>query len=147
MSADPALLAETLCIEEERVVARDNTVAYGGRRLQVPASKARAHYVKARVKVREYPDGTLSLFHGPRRIADYTQGGEITAVPTACSVTSCSPPSRRGLATLESASPSQRRPSLTASARDVPEPRQVGTKKRPPDRTKKLAREKSVPLA
>jgi hypothetical protein len=35
VSADPALLAETLCIEEERVVARDNTVAYGGRRLQV----------------------------------------------------------------------------------------------------------------
>jgi hypothetical protein len=27
VAADPALLAETLCIEEERVVARDNTVA------------------------------------------------------------------------------------------------------------------------
>jgi hypothetical protein len=27
VSADPGLLAETLCIEEERIVARDNTVA------------------------------------------------------------------------------------------------------------------------
>ena len=34
MAADPALLAETLCFEEERVVARDNTVACEGRRLQ-----------------------------------------------------------------------------------------------------------------
>jgi hypothetical protein len=82
VSADPALLAETLCLEQERVVARDNAVAYDGRRLQVPASKAHAHYVKARVKVREYPDGTLALFHGPRWIADYTQDGEIAAVKT-----------------------------------------------------------------
>jgi hypothetical protein len=98
--------------------------------------------------VREYPDGTLALFHGPRRIAnDTAQGVEITAVPTTCSVTPCSPPSRRGLATAESASPSQRRPSLTASARGVPEPRQVGTKKRPTDRTKKLTRKKTLPPA
>src|SRR4030081_3504098 len=50
VAADPTLLAETLCSEEERVVARDNTVAYESRRLQLPASPARAHYVKARVK-------------------------------------------------------------------------------------------------
>ena len=75
VAADAALLAETLCIEEERVVARDNTVAYDSRRLQLPASQARAHYVKARVKVREYPDGTLAVFHGPRRIAALHRGG------------------------------------------------------------------------
>src|SRR5450755_385032 len=98
VAADPALLAETLCIEEERVVARDNTVAYGSCRLQLPESKARAHYVKARVKVREYPDGSLAVFHGPRRIAAYTaQGAQIAEVPTTTSVTPCSPPSRRGL--------------------------------------------------
>jgi hypothetical protein len=144
VAADPALLAETLCIEEERVVARDNTLAYGGRRLQLPASKARAHYVKARVKVREYPDRTLAVFHGPRRVAHYTaQGAPIAAVPTTCSLTPCSPPSRRGLATAKPAAPSQRRPSLTAAARGVTEPRQVGAKKRPPDRTKKRPRKKS----
>ena len=143
VAADPALLAETLCIEEERVVARDNTVAFANRLLQLPASNARAHYVKARVKVREYPDGTLAVFHGPRRIAHYTaQGVEIAGVPTTRSVTPCSPPSRRGLATAQPAAPSKRRPSLTAAARGVTEPRQVGTKKRPPDRTKKPIRKK-----
>jgi hypothetical protein len=144
VAADPVLLAETLCIEEERVVARDNTVAFANCRLQLPASNVRAHYVKASVKVREYPDGSLAVFHGPRRIAHYTaQGVEIAAVPTTRSVTPCSPPSRRGLATAKPAAPSKRRPSLTASARGVTEPRQVGTKKRPPDRTKKPIRKGS----
>jgi transposase len=143
VAADPALLAETLCIEEDRVVARDNTVAYDGRRLQLPASSARAHYVKARVKVREYPDGTLAVFHGPRRLARYdAQGQEIVAAPTTPSVTPCSPPSRRGLATTELAAPARRRPSLTASALGVTPPGQVGTKKRPSDRTKKLTSKK-----
>ncbi len=104
VAVDPALLAETLCIEEERVVARDNTVSYDSRRLQLPASSVRAHYVKARVKVREYPGGTLAVFHGPRRIAGYTaQGREIDAVPIARTMTPCSKPSRRGLAAAEPA--------------------------------------------
>ena len=53
--AEPSALAEILCLEEERVVARDNTVAYAGLRLQLPESRLRAHYVKARVKVRAIP--------------------------------------------------------------------------------------------
>jgi hypothetical protein len=65
VAADAALLAETLCTEEERLVARDNTVAFDGW-LQLPASNAPAHYVK--VTVRKYPDGSLAVFHGPRRI-------------------------------------------------------------------------------
>src|SRR5829696_6529991 len=68
------LLAETLCIEEERIVGRDNTVAYRTLRLQLPESRMRAHYVKARVKVRDYPDGTLAIFHGPRCLARYDAG-------------------------------------------------------------------------
>jgi hypothetical protein len=40
--ADPAPLADILCIEEERVVARDNTIAHEGRRLQLPQSPVRA---------------------------------------------------------------------------------------------------------
>jgi hypothetical protein len=142
VAADPALLAETLCIEEERVVARDNTVTYGRRTLQLPASPARAHYVKARVKVREYPDGTLAVFHGPRRIAAYTAlGAQIAAVPTPASGTPCSPPSRT-LRAAAGGGPSG--PSLTAAARGVTEQRQVGTKKRPPGRTKKLTSKKAV---
>jgi transposase len=141
VAADPVLLAETLCIEEERVVARDNTVAYGGRRLQLPAGHARVHYVKARVKVREYPDGALAVFHGPRRIAGYTaQAVQIAEVPTAKTVTPCSPPSR----TLRAASGGGLRPSSTAPARGVTPLRQVGTKKRPSCRTKKLTRKGSA---
>ena len=75
VAVDPANLAEILCIEEERIVARDNTVAYEGVRLQLPESRARAHYVKARVKVREYPDGGLAVFHGPRLLARYDGDG------------------------------------------------------------------------
>jgi transposase len=74
---DAASLAEILCSEQERIVARDNTVTYDGRSLQLPESRARAHYVKARVKVREYPDGTLAVFHGPRLLARYDATGQI----------------------------------------------------------------------
>lgn len=76
---DAAGLADILCVEEERVVGRDNTVAYEGLRLQLPQSRARAHYVKARVKVRQYPDGALAVFHGPRLLARYDAAGQ--AVP------------------------------------------------------------------
>jgi transposase len=74
--ADRASLADILCIEEERIVARDNTVAYQKLRLQLPESRIRAHYVKARVKVHQYPDGTLAVFHGPRLLARYDAAGE-----------------------------------------------------------------------
>jgi transposase len=74
---DPAGLADILCVEEERIVGRDNTVGYAGRKLQLPQSPARAHYVKARVKVRHYPDGMLALFHGPRLLAHYDAAGQL----------------------------------------------------------------------
>jgi transposase len=74
---DPAGLADILCVQEDRVVARDNTVAYGGLRLQLPQSRARAHYVKAHVKLRQYPNGMLAVFHGPRLLARYDAAGQI----------------------------------------------------------------------
>ena len=76
--ADASSLAEILCIEEERIVGRDNTIAYEGLRLQLPASRVRPHYVKARVRVHEYPDGTLAVFHGPRLLARYEASGRAT---------------------------------------------------------------------
>ena len=74
---DAAGLIDILCVEEERVVACDNTVAYAGLRLQLPQSRLRAHYVKARVKLRQYPDATLAVFHGPRLLARYAATGQI----------------------------------------------------------------------
>ncbi len=39
-------LAEILCVQEERVVAKDNTVRYQGTSLQIPQNPHRFHYVK-----------------------------------------------------------------------------------------------------
>ncbi len=75
-------LAEILCVQEERVVAKDNTVRYQGLSLQIPQDPHRFHYVKVTVRVHEYPDGTLAVFHGPRCLARYDAKGELIA-PTA----------------------------------------------------------------
>src|SRR5579864_5316084 len=99
VTADAAVLAETLCVHEERVVARDNTVSYGQLKLQLPESPLRHHFVKVRVRVHEYPDGALAIFHGPRCLARYNpQGNAIAAAPTAPSVTPCSQPATATIA-------------------------------------------------
>ncbi len=73
-------LRDILCIQEDRIVGNDNTVRYKTRVLQIPADRHRHHYVKAKVRVHEYPDGTLAIFHGPRRLAGYdAHGREISA--------------------------------------------------------------------
>jgi transposase len=59
---------DVLCIQDERVVAPDNTVTWQGRRLQIPPHPARAHFVRAKVRVHAYPDGTTAIFHGPRKL-------------------------------------------------------------------------------
>ena len=70
---------EALCVIEERTVANDNTIAWNGRRLQLPESRLRPHFVKAVVRVHEYPDGTTSVFLGPHRLATFTaEGREIS---------------------------------------------------------------------
>ena len=66
---------EILCIQEERTVGNDNTVKWERRSLQLPPSRLRPHFVKATVRVHEYPDGRLAVFWGPHRLADYTADG------------------------------------------------------------------------
>jgi hypothetical protein len=73
-------LDQILCLEEPRQVDNDNTVLWRRRRLQIPASPLRPHFVRARVKVRQHLDGTLSIFHGPRCIARYGPDGKTIAV-------------------------------------------------------------------
>ncbi len=68
-------LEDILCVQEERVVSNDNTVRYKGCTLQIPADRHRHHYVKAQVRVHEYPDGRLAVFHGPRCLARYRADG------------------------------------------------------------------------
>ena len=128
VAVEPQRLIEALCIEEERTVGRDNTVAWEGMRLQIPESPLRRHYVGATVKVHAYPDGTLGILHGPKPIARFTGKGapletgepkkqqKVAAVP---SVAPRSAPSRHGLETLPPAAPPERRPALTGPRRDA----------------------------
>jgi transposase len=71
-------LADILCLQEERTVGNDNTVRYKRLVLQLPADRHRHHYVKTKVRVHEYPDGTLAIFHGPRKLADYNTEGQTS---------------------------------------------------------------------
>jgi len=75
-------LAEILCQQEDRVVAKDNTVAFERLRLQIEPSPLRAHFVKATVQVRRYADDTIGLFYGPRCIGRYAPDGRSLANQT-----------------------------------------------------------------
>lgn len=68
-------MRDILCVQEDRVVGNDNTVRYKGRALQIAANRHRHHFVKAKVRVHEYPDGQLAVFHGPRCIGRYRSDG------------------------------------------------------------------------
>ena len=141
VKTEVARLTEAFCLEDERTVGRDNTISWEGRRLQIPESPLRRHYVQAKVKVHAYPDGTLAVLHGPRVIGRYTGDGVLlaeaapgavkgaadrieTAAPAArqavlaaSSVAARSSPSRRGLAAAAPVVRPERRPSLTAPLR------------------------------
>jgi transposase len=71
------LWREILCVHEDRAVGNDNTVKWRTLRLQLPSSRLRPHFVKANVRVHEYPNGAIAVFLGPHRLADYDQTGSI----------------------------------------------------------------------
>ena len=77
---DAAGLIDILCVEEERVVARDNTVAYAGLRLQLPQAGF-APTTSRPASLRQYPDATLAVFHGPRLLARAATGQIIEGEP------------------------------------------------------------------
>jgi hypothetical protein len=69
-------LADVLCVQEDRQVGRDNCVRWNGCSLQIPPQRHRHHYVKATVRVHEYPDGRLVVFDGPRPLASFDPHGQ-----------------------------------------------------------------------
>jgi transposase len=121
---------EALCVIEERTVANDNTIAWSGRRLQLPESRLRPHFVKAVVRVHEYPDGTVSVFLGPHRLATFAANGQQIS-PDAPQ-----PGSVLG-AVKDKPLRARKRASLTAPARAAVEITRVGAEKRASSRTKK----------
>jgi hypothetical protein len=76
---------DVLAVQEERTVAPDNTVAWKGQRLKIPAHPALAHFVRAEVRVHEHFDGELAIFHGPRCLvrwrSDRDEGEDAAADP------------------------------------------------------------------
>ena len=76
-------LDDILCQQDERTVSADNCVSFEGMKLQIPANQYRCHYVRVKVQVHRYPDGSLAIFHGPRKLADYDQRGKVKEVKKA----------------------------------------------------------------
>jgi transposase len=70
-------LDDILCEQYERTVGHDNCVRFEGITLQIPPDRHRCHYVKAKVRVHCYPDGSLAVFHGPRKLANYDAEGRL----------------------------------------------------------------------
>ena len=75
-------LDDILCQQEERTVTADNCVSVDCYKLQIPPNKYRCHYVRVRVMVHRYRDGSLAIFHGPRKLADYDKQGKLMEVKT-----------------------------------------------------------------
>jgi transposase len=69
-------LEDVLCIQEDRQVGRDNCVIWKGLSLQIPPQRHRHHYVKATVRVHEYPDRHLAIFDGPSCLARFDPTGK-----------------------------------------------------------------------
>lgn len=68
---------DILCIQEDRKVGNDNTVKWRHLSLQLPPSRLRPHFVRATVRVHEYPDGRLAVFWGPHLLAHYDPRGSM----------------------------------------------------------------------
>ncbi len=46
-------------------------------KLRIPANRYRCHYVRVRVCIHRYPNGSLAIFHGPRKLAEYDPQGKL----------------------------------------------------------------------
>ena len=68
-------LDDILCLRETRTVGNDNCVSYRGRRLRIAPQPHRIHYVRAKVRVHEYEDGGMAVFHGKLRLGRHDRRG------------------------------------------------------------------------
>jgi hypothetical protein len=68
-------LEDVLCLQEDRQVGRDNCVRWSGHSWQIPPQRHRHHYVKATVRMHQYPEGRLAIFDGPRCITRFNPTG------------------------------------------------------------------------
>ena len=70
-----------LSVHTDRIVGNDSTVSFGGLALQLPPTRARAHYVRCPVIVHQFPDSTLAISYQGQLLARYDAEGRLTAAP------------------------------------------------------------------
>lgn len=70
---------EILCVQEDRTVGQDNTVKWEGLSLQLPPSRLCPHFARTTVTIHACPDGSLAVFWGLHRLADYDANGALIA--------------------------------------------------------------------
>jgi len=63
-------------IQTERVVAKDNTVAIGGRQWQIGKTRFRHTLAGSTVTIHEHLDGTVSIRYGPHVVGRFTSDGQ-----------------------------------------------------------------------
>jgi hypothetical protein len=69
-------IEDILCEQYERTVGNDNCVRFDRLVLQIPPDRYRCHYVRVKVRVHQYPDGSVAIFHGHRKLASYNRQGK-----------------------------------------------------------------------
>ena len=77
---NPSQIHDILCEQFERTVGRDNCVSFERLSLQIPANDYRCNYVKARVRIHRYPDRSMAIFHGPKKLAEYHPDGKLKSL-------------------------------------------------------------------
>lgn len=74
---DTQNIDDILCLKNIRTVNKDNTVSYNNKILQLPKIPPVCNYAKTKVKVHEYENGSLAIFHGPKCLARYDNNGDL----------------------------------------------------------------------
>jgi len=72
---------DVLCVQEERVVAPDNTVSWNGRRLQIPPHPSRPHFVRVTVRGARIPGRRAGDFPRTPLFGTLDSGGGRGAEP------------------------------------------------------------------
>jgi len=69
-------LRDILCEQHGRTVQSNNCVRFENLELQISKNEYRCNYIRAKVKVHCYLDGTFAVFHGPRKLGTYDNKGQ-----------------------------------------------------------------------
>lgn len=69
--------------QHTRIVEKDNTLSFDGKRLQLPSTDERTHFVRCEVTVHRMPTGEMAVTYLGRLLARYSaRGTPVTSKPT-----------------------------------------------------------------